>query len=77
MISTSRIDNCFKIAMFLCRYAFATTPCTLYTARLLARAGYEVDIFCYQPFDVSGQGSDCRGERSCPRPHRAGGAHRG
>lgn len=51
MITTSRIDNCFRIAIFLSRYAFATTPCTLYTARLLARAGYEVDIFCYQPFD--------------------------
>ena len=51
MISTSRIDNYFRIAIFLSRYALVTTPCTLYTAKLLARDGYDVDIFCYQPFD--------------------------
>ncbi len=51
MITATRISNCFNVALFIRRYAFAATPCAVNTARLLARAGYDVDVLCHETFD--------------------------
>ena len=45
------MENYFKVALFISDYALGTTPCTITSAVLLAKAGYDVDIFVYRPHD--------------------------